>query len=123
MAQYQDADGIVSLPGLKRRLKELTSEQAVPLKIYWGAMDDSELNDRLMALTEEKQPAAEQIGQMHQVQTQQAAQASRMEEQREWLAQQAVVFTEYEDGVTRKMADRVIREKFVLLYEQIIRRK
>lgn len=51
--------------------------------------------NRLMALTEEKQSVMEQIGQLQQAQTQQATLASRMEEQRKWLAHQTTVFTEY----------------------------
>ena len=107
MAQCQDTDDSVSLPGLKLRLEELSAEQAALVENILGAMDDSALNDQLMALTEEKQAVMDQIEQLRQAQTQQAAQASRMEAQREWLAQQMTVFTEYEDEVTRRMVDRI----------------
>ena len=107
MAQCQDTDGSVSLPGLKRRLEELSAEQAALVENILAAMDDSELNNRLMALTGEKQAVMDQIEQLQQAQTQQAAQASRMEAQREWLAHQMTVFTEYEDEVTRRMVDRI----------------
>ena len=70
-------------------------------------MDDTELNEQLLALSNEKQDILEQISQLQQNEEQQALQASRMEAQRAWLAQQPAVFTEYEDAVTRRMVEQI----------------
>ena len=70
-------------------------------------MSDTELNEQLLVLSNEKQSILEQIAQLQQDEEQQALQASRMEELRAWLAQQPAEFTEYEDAVTRMMIEQI----------------
>ncbi len=107
MAQCHGGEGSVSLLELKQRLETLTTEQTVLLDKVLENMDDTELNEQLLALSNEKQDILEQISQLQQNEEQQALQASRMEAQRAWLAQQPAVFTEYEDAVTRRMVEQI----------------
>ena len=70
-------------------------------------MNDSNLNAQLKALTEEKQTILDQIAGQQQDETQQAIQTSRMAEMQEFLAQQPMKFTEYDDEITRKLVERI----------------
>ena len=107
MAQCHGGEGGVSLLELKQRLEALTTEQAVLLDKVLENMSDTELNEQLLVLSNEKQSILEQIAQLQQDEEQQALQASRMEELRAWLAQQPAEFTEYEDAVTRMMIEQI----------------
>lgn len=70
-------------------------------------MNNADLNAQLKALADEKQSLLEQIGVLQQETERQALQVSRQKELEEWLAQQPMVLTEYDDGVTRRLAERI----------------
>jgi len=92
---------------LRQRLDELTAEQATLLDMVLKDMDNTELNARMKALAEEKQGLLEQLMALQQKAERQALHASRRREMEEWLAQQPTVLTDYDDGVTRRLVDRI----------------
>ena len=106
MAQEYGVDGS-ELLSLRQRLDELTAEQAVLLDKVLEDMDNPKLNDQLMTLAEEKQGLLEQVGMLQEKAERQALQASRRQELEEWLGQQPMAFTEYDDGVTRRLVERI----------------
>ena len=95
------------LAALRQRLDTLTAEQATLLDKVLEDMDNPELNARLKALAEEKQDLLEQIKALQQEAERQALQASRRREMEEWLDQQPMVFTEYDDAVTRRLVEKI----------------
>lgn len=99
--------GGVSLPELRRRLDTLTVEQGALLNEILKSTDSSELNAQLGTLTDEKQSVLDQIAAYQQNEEQQAAQASQQREMEEWLDQQPMCFTEYDDTLTRRFVEQV----------------
>lgn len=99
--------GGVSLPELRRRLDALTAEQGALLNEILKDMNNEELNAQLGTLTDEKQSVLDQIAAYQQNEEQQAAQASRQREMEEWLDQQPMCFTEYDDTLTRRFVEQV----------------
>ena len=99
-------DGI-SLLALQDRLKGLSEEQSVLLDRVLEDMDNSELNAQLKALAEEKQGVLDQIAAYQQDEEQQALQASRQRERDEWLEQQDLKFTVYDDIITRRFVEKI----------------
>ena len=95
------------MAALRQRLDELTAEQAVLLDKVLADMNNADLNAQLKVLADEKQYLLEQIGALQQETERQALQASRRKELEEWLAQQPMALTEYDDGVTRRLAERI----------------
>ena len=82
-------------------------EQAALVDKILEAKDDSELNAQLETVTAEKQSVLDQIAACQQDEEQQAAQASRQREMEEWLDQQPMCFTEYDDTLTRRFVERI----------------
>lgn len=70
-------------------------------------MDNLELNAQLKTLAEEKQDILDQIAAHQQDEEQQAIQASRRREMEEWLDQQPMCLTEYDDTLTRRFMERI----------------
>ena len=70
-------------------------------------MSSPELNAQLETVTAEKQNVLDQIAACQQNEEQQAAQASRQREMEEWLDQQPMCFTEYDDTLTRRFVERI----------------
>ena len=70
-------------------------------------MDSPELNAQLKILAEEKQSILDQIVAHQQDEEQQAIRASRRREMEEWLDQQSMCFTEYDDTLTRRFVERI----------------
>lgn len=99
----------MSLLTLQDRLKELSAEQDILLDKVLNAddMDDLELDDRLKALAEEKQSILEQMAALRQDEKQQALRESRRRERDEWLEQQEMKFTEYDDIITRRFIEKI----------------
>ena len=95
------------LLALRRRLDELTAEQALLLDKVLEDMDNPGLNAQMKALAEEKQGILEQIAVLQEKTERQAIQASRRRELEEWLGWQPMMFTEYDDGVTRRLVERI----------------
>ena len=95
------------LLALRRRLDELTAEQALLLDKVLEDMDNLNLNAQLKALAEEKQDILEQMAALQEKAERQALQASRPRELEEWLEQQPMAFTEYDDGVNRRLVERI----------------
>ena len=92
---------------LLQRLDELTKEQAALVDKVLEDMDNVELNARMKAVAEEKQGLLEQMTAFQQEAERQLLQASRRREMEAWLAQQPDVLTEYDDGVTRRLVERI----------------
>lgn len=55
----------------------------------------------------QKRGILEQMTALQEKAERQALQASRRRELEEWLGQQPIMFTEYDDGVTRRLVERV----------------
>ena len=105
--QCPGEEGGESLPALRRRLDELTIQQGELLDKVLGNMNDADLNAQLKDLAEEKQDLMERIKALHEDELQQALNASRQREIEEWLAQQPMVLTEYDDTCTRRLVERI----------------
>ena len=97
----------VSLLALRDRLTALTGEQQLLLDKVLENMDDPDLNAQLKALAEEKQGLLERIAALRQDEVQQANQASRMAELREYMDAGVPQFREYDDTITRRFVEKV----------------
>ncbi len=106
-AQGRTEDSGDGLPDPRQRLDTLTTEQALLLDEILENMDDLELNARLKALTEEKQSLLGRIEALEKDETQQALRASRQKEMEEWLKDQTLCFTEYDDVITRRFIETI----------------
>lgn len=82
-------------------------EQAALVDQALKNMEDSELNARMKAVVEEKQDILNQLAALQKEAERQSIQASRRREMEAWLAQQPDVPTEYDDGVTRRLVERI----------------
>ena len=107
LAQSGGEDGGESPLALQARLKELSAEQAVLLDKVLADMKNKELNAQLKVVLDEKQNILERIAAQEQDEEQRAAQASRQREMEEWLDQQPLCFTEYDDTLTRRFVEQV----------------
>ena len=103
---HGESDG-EGLPALRRKLNELTLQQADLLDKVLENMDDADLNDQLKTLAEEKQDILERIAALQEDELQQALNASRQREIEEWLAQRPMVLTEYDDTFARRLVERI----------------
>ena len=81
--------------------------QAVLLNKVLADMKNKELNAQLKVVLDEKQDILERIAAQEQDEEQRAAQASRQREMEEWLDQQPLCFTEYDDTLTRRFVEQV----------------
>lgn len=107
LARSGGEGGGVSLPELRRRQDALKAEQALLLDKLLKDMDSKELNAQLKTLAEEMQDVLEQIAACQQDEEQRMIQASRQREMEEWLDQQPMCFTEYDDTLTRRFVERI----------------
>ena len=109
IVQSQVGEDGVSLLALQNRLKELSAEQDILLDKVLNANDmgDLDLDDQLKALAEEKQGILEQMAALRQDEKQQALRESRRRERDEWLEQQELKFTHYDDIITRRFIEKV----------------
>lgn len=82
-------------------------EQAALVDQALKNMEDSELNARMKAVVEEKQDILNQLAALQKEAERQSIQASRRREMEAWLAQQPDIPTEYDDGVTRRLVERI----------------
>ncbi len=105
---HNSKDG-VSLLALQDRLKKLSAEQDALLDKVLNAndMDDLELDDQLQALAEEKQGILGQMAALRQDEKQQALLESKQRERDEWLEQQELKFTHYDDIITRRFVEKI----------------
>ncbi|MCX4371647.1 MAG: recombinase family protein [Dysosmobacter sp.] len=92
---------------LRQRLDELGVEQAALVDQALKNMEDSELNARMKAVVEEKQDILNQLAALQKETERQALQASRRQEMEAWLTRQPDILTEYDDGVTRRLVERI----------------
>ena len=95
------------LLALRQRLDKLTEKQTLLLDKVLEDMDNPDLNAQLKALAEEKRDILEQMAALQKRAERQAIQASRRRELEEWLGRQPMMFTEYDDGVTRRLVERI----------------
>ena len=107
LAQSGGEVGGVSLLDLRQRLDALSAEQAVLLDKILGDMKNSELNARLKTIVEEKQDILNQMGALEQDEEQRSLRESRKREMEEWLDQQPLCLTEYDDDLTRRFVERI----------------
>lgn len=110
MAQSHGEDGGASLLDLRQRLDALSAEQALLLDEILEDMDNAELNARLKAMAEEKQDLLERIEALEKDEAHQALQASRQREMEEWLENQPLCFTDYDDTTARKLIEKITIE-------------
>ena len=82
--------------------------QAALLDKALADMKNKELNAQLKVVLDEKQDILKRIAAQEQDEEQRAAQASRQREMEEWLNQQPLCFTEYDDTLTRRFVERII---------------
>jgi len=107
LARSGGEGGGTSLPELRRRLEALTVEQAHLLDEILEDMGSEKLNAQLQALADERQSVLDQITACQQDEEQRAIQVSRQREMEEWLDQQPMCFTEYDDTLTRRFVERI----------------
>ena len=81
--------------------------QAALLDKALADMKNKELNAQLKVVLDEKQDILKRIAAQEQDEEQRAAQASRQREMEEWLNQQPLCFTEYDDTLTRRFVEQV----------------
>ena len=96
-----------NLAGLKQRLSDVTAEQDKLVDLVLVDMENSELTERLKAVTEEKEQLQRQIESLQADSEQQAADQTRTEEIKDWLEQHPAGFTEYSDALTRRFIERI----------------
>ena len=108
LAQSHGESGGVSLLDLRQRLDALTAEQAVLLDKVLEDMDSLELNAQLEAVTAAKQDILDQMQALEEDESQRDLRASRQREMEEWLDQQPLCFTEYDDTITHKFIERIM---------------
>lgn len=106
MAQDYGVGGS-DLLALRQRLDNLTAEQTLLLDKVLDDMDNPDLNAQLKSLAEEKQSILEQMATLQEKAEQQTLQASRRRELEEWVGQQPMMFTKYDDSVTRRLVERI----------------
>ena len=70
-------------------------------------MDNLELNERLRDLGAERQRVQEQIEELQKAETKQSNQSARLRELADWLEKQPKELTEYDDAVTRRVAEKI----------------
>ena len=92
---------------LQQRLDVLKAEQALLLDKVLEDMDNPSLNEQLKNLAEEKQSILLHIENLKLDESKQAMQESRAAELEEFLAQQPMKFTEYDDMITRRLVERI----------------
>ena len=107
LARSGSESGGSNLPELRQKLEALTAEQALLLEEILEDMDSPELNAQLKTLAEEKQDILDQIAAHQQDEEQQAIQVSKRREMEEWLDQQPMCLTEYDDTLTRRFVERI----------------
>ena len=107
LAQDLGESGGVSLLELKQRLDALSAEQAVLVDNILENMNNLELNAQLEAVTAEKQDILDRMQVLEKDESQRSLRASRQREMEEWLGQQEMRFTEYEDAITRRFVERI----------------
>lgn len=100
-------DSTVDLLAMERRLEELTEQQNRLLDRVLANMADTTLTDQLKELADEKQALTDAISAAKADALRKANQESRVEEFREFIAQNSQGFTQYDDKVVRKMVERI----------------
>lgn len=108
LAQGGEAeDSRISILSLKSQLEELSRKQAKLLDIVLEDMENEALAAELKKMTEEKQELQDWIKTLENEGVHNANKQSRLNEMREWLEEQPVGFTEYDDVITRRMIERI----------------
>ena len=97
----------VSLLELRQRMEILNAEQSFLLEKVLDDMDNPDLNAQLKELSDKKQRLTERIAAMEADEERKRVQDAKREELREWLDQQPLKFTEYDETITRKMVERI----------------
>lgn len=106
-AVQNSSGAFINLIGLKQRLSDVTAEQDKLVDLMLMDMENSELTERLKAVTEEKEQLQRQIESLQANSEQQAANQTRMKEIKDWLEQHPTGFTEYSDALTRRFIERI----------------
>ena len=88
-------------------VKELTEQQNRLLDRVLANMADTTLTDQLKELADEKQALTDAISAAKADALRKANQESRVEEFREFIAQNSQGFTQYDEEVVRKMVERI----------------
>ena len=95
---------------LKRRLDEVSHEQADLLDLLLANMADAELNARMKALTEEKEILKEQILEAQQAEISLEEQAARRQQMWDSLIECSEGYTEFDDEFVRQIIQKITVE-------------
>lgn len=106
-AKYGSENDGMDLIAMERKLEDLTEQQNVLLNKVLANMDDITLTDQLKELVDEKQALTDAISAAKGAAIRKANQESRMDALTEFMHQNSQGFTQYDDEVVRKMADRI----------------
>ncbi len=88
-------------------LEELSRKQAKLLDVVLENMENEVLAAELKKMTEEKQQLQDWIKTLENEGEHNVCKQSRLNEMKEWLDEQPVGFTEYDDVMTRRMIERI----------------
>ena len=100
-------EGAESLLELERKLEEVNERQSAALDRVLEDMTNTELNEQLRDLTNEKQRLLEQIEAAKGAEVRRSNQSARLRELAEWLEKQRKELTAYDESVTRRMVEKV----------------
>ena len=98
-------EGAESLLELERKLEEVNERQSAALDRVLEDMTNTELNEQLRDLTNEKQRLLEQIEAAKGAEVRRSNQSARLRELAEWLEKQRKELTAYDESVTRRMVE------------------
>ena len=109
-----------SIAAMQAEVAEITAEQERLLDAILDDMDNPELNARMQSLTDQKAKLLESIETRKAENKSSEIAALRMEEISAWIASHPVGLQSYDDGITRKLIERItvidpdtLRFKFV----------
>ena len=95
---------------LKRRLDEVSHEQADLLDMLLSNMADADLNSRMKALTDEKEALKAQILKVQQKEVSMAEQAAKRQQMWDSLKECSAGYTEFDDEFVRQIIQKITVE-------------
>ena len=106
-----------SLLEIRQKLEDLTAEENFLLEKVLADMENPDLTAQLRELTEEKKGLTEREEALQKEEQRKACRRAKQKELLEWMQAQPARFTEYDDAVTRKAAEKVtvVNESVILI--------
>lgn len=96
-----------SVAAMQTEVAAITSEQERLLDAILDDMDNPDLNARMQSLTDEKTKLLEAIEAQKAANKFREVEALRMEEVSTWIASHPIGLQSYDDGITRKLIERI----------------